>query len=106
MVDDSAAEKVVKLLLLVLVVLLCTIAYTFFAAYEGRKDLVKSQRAGCERAKLDRAANASGWRNAEAARRRDNDVDVANQYAEIADGLEERSKIDCATAFPKASFIP
>lgn len=65
---------------------------------------VMAQRQGCERAKADRTANATGWRIAEQARRDDGQVDVADRYARIAAGLEARSRIDCAEAFPLLSL--
>lgn len=95
-----------KLIVLGLVVNCVVLGYVFWTGYEGRKDLVASQRAGCERGKLDRGANAAGWRNAEEARTADGDFEVAAEYKRIADGLEARSRIICSEAFPKASFIP
>jgi hypothetical protein len=66
---------------------------------EGQIALRDSARAGCERAKLDRAANAHGWRNAEDARRAAGEIRVANIYADIARELEQRSRVDCSEAF-------
>lgn len=69
-------------------------------SFQGRADLVQSQREGCSRGKLDRAANAEGWRIAEAARRAEGQTDVAARYARIAASLEARAKINCAERFP------
>jgi hypothetical protein len=76
--------------------------------YVGRAALRTSQLAGCERGKLDRAANAKGWRAAEAARRRSgtaSDLRTAKLYAGIASGLEMRSRVVCETAFPAPRLI-
>lgn len=104
--NTETANKLTKLVVLCLAVLLFVMGYTFFTGYAGRKDLVDSQRRGCERGKLDRNANAQGWRNAEIARRVSGDISVANEYAVIASQLEHRSRINCAIAFPKANLIP
>lgn len=82
------------------------IGYVFLQSYDGRKGVVRTQRAGCERGKRDRQANASGWRIAEAARRHDGQIAVANKYANIAKELEQRSMIVCNKAFPSASVLP
>lgn len=98
--------KMGALIVIGMIVQLSVIFYVFYAGYEGRKDLVNSQRAGCKRGKLDRGANAAGWRIAQSARMADNQFAVAARYSQIAGGLEERSRIDCAKAYPKASIIP
>lgn len=72
-------------------------------AREQQRELVHSQRRGCERSKLDRAANASGWRTAEHARRASgtpDDLMAARRYAQIATGLEDRARVDCTRQFP------
>lgn len=104
--NEETGQQLARLVVLSLVVVLFAMAYSFVTAYYGRRDLVDSQRAGCERAKLDRNNNAKGWRNAEDARRATGEISVANEYQSIAFSLESRSKINCHTAFPKASFIP
>lgn len=88
-------------------------AYTLVLSYSGRADLRDAQVRGCERARLDRAENAAGWRTAEAVReqafaheRRPADRAAAARYARVASSLERRSRIDCARAFPPASFWP
>ena len=102
----SILTKMAVLIVIGMLVQLAVIVYVFNAGYEGRKDLVKSQRAGCERGKLDRSANAAGWRIAEGARQASGDYVVAAEYNIIAIGLEDRSKIKCKEAYPKASFFP
>lgn len=106
MINENLLYNFAKLIVLGLVVNVFMVGYVFWMGYEGRRDLVTSQRAGCNRAKLDRGANAEGWRIAEGARRADGEIEVANNYRDIASGLEKRSRIICSEAFPKASFIP
>lgn len=89
-----------KLIMIGMFVQLAVIIYVGVAAHEARTALTQAQRRGCERAKLDRESNAKGWRIAEAARRSDGQFDVAQKYSKIAEGLEERSKINCRKAFP------
>lgn len=123
--------KVVRLMIYGMIAFLLLVGYVFFQSYQGRSDLVQSQRNGCERGKLDRAANAEGWRTAETARvsaaaesmhisieavrklirqtpQPDEvyDLVAARKYDKIAHGLEVRSKINCARAFPKAGLFP
>lgn len=110
---------------------LLVLGYVLYQSYAGRVDLVKAQRTGCERGKLDRTANAEGWRAAEAARlaslskqmhisiddawglvaqpRQPNDppdLIAAWKYDRIAHGLEVRSRIPCDKAYPSASLLP
>lgn len=87
-------------------VIVMALIYVLAQSYEGRVELRDSQLHGCERGRLDRAANARGWRTAEHARYRDGDFDVASTYASIARGLEVRAAIDCETAFPSPSLLP
>lgn len=91
------------LALIGLVVLLFGVWWT---GYDGRLEVVKSQRVGCERGKLDRAANAKAWREAQYAETRDADPGSAAIYKSVAEGLEERSLIVCAEAFPSPSLVP
>jgi hypothetical protein len=69
-------------------------------SYQARVDQAQSSRAGCERNKLDRKANARAWREAQKARTRDGDLDTAAIYKGVADGLVVRSKVVCKTLFP------
>lgn len=99
-------------------VLVLFVASVWLASYQGRAQLVRAQRAACERAKLDNIANAQGWRAAEHARRktasdrkvagseRQTAARTAARYERIASGLEARSRIDCAAAFPSARRLP
>lgn len=98
--------SLVKLLIIGMVVQLFVIGYVFYQSYAGRSGVVTAQRKGCERGKHDRDANAQGWRIAETARRASGDIAVANHYAEIASGLEARSRIKCADVFPLAGLLP
>lgn len=99
-------RKVISLLVCSMILQLGVIAYVFYQSYQGRVDLVSGQRAGCERSKKDRRKNSEGWREAQKARVASNDFDVAKKYRNIADSLEERSQIDCSTAFPNARLLP
>lgn len=86
------------------VAVLALIVAVWIAASSSREALRQAQLRGCERGKLDRAANSLGWRTAEAARRASGtvyDIEAARVYAEIATAQEQRSRINCATAFPK-----
>lgn len=85
------------------------------SSYQGRVDVIDTQRLGCERSKLDRQANALGWRAAEEARRtaaqhstgeaRIANAKAAEQYKAIADQLSARSRIDCRKQYPDAHFV-
>jgi hypothetical protein len=59
-----------NLALLVVAALAALMMLIWAQSYAGRVQLRDSQLRGCERGKLDRAGNATGWRTAEAARRR------------------------------------
>lgn len=76
------------------------VASVWVTSFQGRHNLVVSQREGCKRGKLDRTANARGWREAEHARRAAGENDVADEYARIATGLERRARINCEEQFP------
>jgi hypothetical protein len=105
-VSAQTGKRMIETVILCFAVMMIVVVYVGCQGYESRDDFVTSQRAGCERGKLDRMANAKAWRIAVAARKADGDFTVANQYAEVAAGLEERGRIDCNKAFPKASLIP
>lgn len=104
--NEKMLFSLAKLIFLCMVVQLLVILYVGWSSYSGRQDLVESQRNGCNRGKMDRAANARGWRIAEAARRAEGQEVVAEAYQNIAEGLEERARIDCIDAFPKARIVP
>jgi hypothetical protein len=99
--------RVIGINSLVTIVLFIVVAVS---GYQGAIDDAEFKRAGCERSKRDRAQNATGWRTAEmrlqAQYDRDpqpTDLTALKKYARIATGLEKRSKIDCAKAFPNPS---
>lgn len=102
----STARSLAQLIVIGMAVQLAVIGYVFYTSYSGRSALVKSQRAGCERGKMDRAANGEGWRIAEFARRSSGQTQVADRYAKIAQGLERRAIIKCEVVYPKASLLP
>lgn len=103
---SSSHEALAKLVFIGMIVQLFVIGYVFYSGYERRVDTVTAQRGGCERAKLDRAANASGWRIAEDARRAAGQIEVADKYGALASDLEARSQVDCSVAFPDATLFP
>lgn len=105
MANDTAL-KFIKLVLLILVIQVFLIGFVLWQSYEERVHLIDAQRASCERSKLDRKANAYGWRIAEQARLRSGQVATAYDYSNLAVGLESRSRVNCHRAFPKASIIP
>ena len=89
--------------------LLVLILAVFAVNYSGRVDLRESQLAGCARGKLSNAANAKAWRAAESARKGGPtmlDKRTAGLYAQVADGLEDRSRIDCEREYPAPSLLP
>lgn len=133
----DTGKKLTRLIISGLVLILALTAVVFAQSYFGRKnlekaerqarfELVASQRAGCQRSKLDRRANALGWRTAQNARMQTlaqdldiplkevkalipqqpaaddpSDLTALRRYDKIAQELEERSEINCAKAFPK-----
>lgn len=129
--DDRNSRRLVQLILIGFLLQLMVICYIFYQSYQGRVDIVHSQRAGCERGKLDRNANARSWRKAERARLNtvaedlhisyakaeklittkpsvsdSFDLQAAREYDKTATGQEQRSRISCTKAFPKAGFLP
>lgn len=106
---DHAARSILHYLSLLTAVIAVVWGYTVWQSFEGRRDLVGSQRSGCERGKLDRLANAEGWRAAETARRASgtvNDLRAARKYQRIAEGLEDRARVKCDDVFPSPSLLP
>lgn len=133
----ETGQKLTRLIIGGLVMILALTAVVFAQSYFGRKNLEKaekrarhaliaSQRGGCQRAKLDRKDNALGWRTAQTARmetlaekldipfkevehlipqpaRKDDppDLTAIRRYNKLAQGLEDRSEINCAKAFPR-----
>lgn len=102
-VEAARTFRVIIIALTMTVLLLVTSAW--LSGYNGRQKLVEVQRAGCERARLDRRDNATGWRIAEAARLADQQFSVAKRYGAIAAELEARSRIDCGQEFPDARLF-
>jgi len=121
----------VKMILIGLAVNLAVVSYVFYQSYVGRETVVEASRAACVRSKLDRRAEAYGWRTAEQARLATlaksmgvplaqanklivlkphhgdpPDLVAARKYAGIAVGLEERNRLTCIKAFPKAGLLP
>lgn len=130
-ISNKTAASLTKLLMIIGVVVLAMWGYVLYQSYQGRVDLIKAERGGCARGKLDRSDNAKGWRAAEVARldafmskqhltakeahkilfqkRKPNDppdLVAAWKYDRIANSLERRSRISCVKAFPNASFLP
>lgn len=114
----ETGANVVKLVIIGLSIQLLVILFVLYSSYEGRVRLVESQQRGCERGKLDRADNAAFQRahtiyitKVTGAKSVKQDVKDAAEIAVItfrrtSANLAARSKIDCETAFPKASFLP
>lgn len=130
-ITNQQASGIVKLMIAGMLMQLVIISYVFFQAYDNRVEVVDNQRAACARGKLDRGANAKGWRTAQVARmntlakemdisftevsqllRQDPkagdspDLTAARKYNAIAEDLEVRSRIDCTVAFPNARLFP
>ncbi len=99
-VNNATARKLTILILIGLFVQLGVIGYVYISGKVRDHNLVSSQRAGCERSKLDRLTNAEGWRIAQEARKAEGQLDVAAKYDSIATRLEERGKIKCKEVFP------
>lgn len=107
-----AAKKLVIFLLIGFLVQLGLLGYVYSTSQDGKQNLVNSQRAGCERGKKDRIANAAFQRahatyiktvtSAESVKE---DVKAAARKAlktfkRTSAELTERAKIDCKEAFP------
>lgn len=95
-----------KLVLVGMLVQLAVIVYVFYTDYHGRNIALSSARQGCDRDVLDRNAEAHGWRIAEAARRKHGENKIADDYAALATGLEDRGAINCEKKYPHASILP
>lgn len=129
-ITHQQAGGIVRLMIAGMLMQLVIISYVFFQAYGNRVEVVDNQRAACERGKLDRGANAKGWRTAQVARMKtlakelhisfaevsqllqdptagdSPDLTAARKYNAIASSLETRSRIDCKIAFPDARLFP
>lgn len=88
----ETGAKIMKLLIAGMVAFLFLIAYVLYQSYAGRADLVAAERAECEGAKRAQLESSQAWHR-------------QGEYT-LATTLKKRSKRDCATAFPKAGFLP
>ena len=110
---DAVARSLTLLVMVGMVIQLAVIFY-----------VLNGQHDGCERSKLDRGANAQGWRTAQTARLQTlaeeedisyeetkrlllieqkpgepHNLTAARQYEVTADGLEKRSRVSCPGDF-------
>lgn len=116
MIPDDIIKAVIRLVIIIFLVQLGIVGFVFWTAYEGRKDAVTSQRAGCERGKLDRAASAAfaqGVLNIFKGTDKTTPSVVSKEraadQAKIQDaihGYKVRAKIVCAKTIPKARLWP
>jgi hypothetical protein len=104
-VDAEARRWITRLAILNVLVYVLLFGLVLWSSYSARSNLVDSQRQGCERGKLDRAASARGWRIAQDARIADGNFGVAKAYAAIASELERRSRIDCSAVYPQPPVV-
>lgn len=116
----TADSVILRYLKLVTAIVFVMLAFILWQSYQGRVDLVSSQRRGCERGKIDRTQNAKGWRAAMNARtataqdrhatpsERVSALHAAQTYQQIVQSLESRTgdRLDCHSAFPNASLLP
>lgn len=114
----KAGHSLTKLLVLVLCAQVALLCYDFYSNYKGRQDLVTAQRAGCERGKRDRAANAefqrahtiyiTGVTDAPSVHKDVKELakTAVEVYRRTSAVLTKQSHIDCTKAFPKASLLP
>jgi hypothetical protein len=116
--NTETAHKLTVLILFVLLLNLFAFGYSFYTGYQGRKDIVTTQRLGCERGKKDRTDNAR-FQSAHKlyidkvvlAKSVEEDVKAAARtavetYNQTARDLTIRAQIDCTKVFPKARLIP
>jgi hypothetical protein len=118
MLTVKTADSVVRLVILCFVLVLCIIGYVVYADYQGRVDVVEAQRLGCERSKLDRAANARFQKTyivyvekqIEAEGVPSSIVVAAKRslptYEQTSAELYKRSKSNCSEVFPDARLFP
>lgn len=116
--NRRTAKALVKLLIVGMVAQLLVVGYVFYQGYHGRVALVISQRAGCERGKLDRIDNAAFQRahrkyidRVVLAQSVKEDVKEAAReavatYNQTAADLTKRSKINCMRVFPDPKVFP
>lgn len=107
-----------RLIILGMFIQLLVIGYVFLQGYDQRVTLVKAQRQGCERGKLDNKDNAD-FQTAQTdyitvlsnTTSVSNDVKAAAKkanetYRRTSDSLTERTKIKCEEVYPDASLLP
>lgn len=112
------AASLVKLILVSMGIQLAVVGYVFYQSYVGRSELVQSQRAGCERGKLDRIDNAAFQRahkkyidKVVLAQSVKADVkkaarEAVKTYNKTAADLTKRSRINCLHVYPDAGVFP
>lgn len=105
--DDRVGERrlFVRILIIQCVAIVALVVSIWATNYQSRVNLVDAVRAECERGKLDRSANAQGWRIAQDAREADRQPDVAARYDGLARGLEQRARVDCRKAYPTPKLL-
>jgi hypothetical protein len=108
----SQRRLIIRFLMLQLMVLGLILLTVLLSSWQTRSDQAVNARAGCERSKLDRNANAAGWRTAQRRLQSQYDRDpqptdlrALRRYRRIAQGLERRARVECAVAFPDPPFI-
>jgi hypothetical protein len=117
-VTENTAYNLAKLALIVLGIQLFVIGYVFYQSYQGRLNIVTTQRLGCERGKKDRGDNAD-FQQAQkqyidkvvlAGSVKEDVKDAAREavktFERTSNSLSERALIDCHKAFPDAKLIP
>lgn len=117
-ISREAGRSLVRLILIGMAVQLIVIFYVGWESYAGRVNLVKSQRAGCERGKLDRTDNADFQRAhtkyitsvTDAASVKEDVKSAAREavqtFRRTSEELTQRAHIICADVYPKASLLP
>lgn len=102
---------------LMLVAMIALIAMTLVSSYQTRFAIIRTQRIGCERGKLDRAASAAGWtahriyiERVTGAQSVQEDVKRAARVAErtyvrISRDFTARARLDCKDAFPDPPVV-
>jgi hypothetical protein len=116
MIPDDIVKAVIRLVATIFAVQLAIIGFVFWTAYEGRKDAVTSQRAGCERGKLDRTASATfaqgvldifqGTDETTPSVVTDKRTESQQKIQKAIEGYKERAKIECTETIPKARLWP
>lgn len=74
-------------------------------SYEGRVEIVDTQRKACETAKGRDYNAAVAWSVAEAQRRLDDDVGTARAYGQAASAFWRFAARDCRKVYPDPSLL-